>query len=589
MLRGVSWRSIIFALGLIILLLGCSPTQEFTVTPERTLASTDSDLPAATETSFPSPEAPTSTPEPVEPPEHRIGVRLVDGTGEFYDRKTGERFVPRGNNYTRLGPQTHPSGSTQIYHATFDPGVYDAAQTEAVFQEMHDLGYNTVRVFVSQNTIGTDRGLDPAYMDNVIDFLELAEEYRLYVIVTQDWLPGGRYGRILSQDCCEQFNMMNVHFLTQAGLEANTAYFQDFVGYLIEHGAPLEVVLSYQLRNELYFNMDFPPFSFEKGAVQGLNGKNYDMGDPAQKRQMMDDNLVLWLDRIRDAILELDPTALVSVGFFWPQEPNPARIGDPRFINTAPVIRETDLDFIDLHAYPAAELTLQEYVENFGMAGMEEKPVIMGEFGVATADVASVDEAAQALMEWQADSCSYGFDGWLLWSWDIRHNNDFYNAVNDDAQIGRALAPALRPDPCQTVDFDFIQTNLARDKEIRVSAFLPDEPPENAVDGTGEQWGAGAGPPQWIEINLGKSFSVKEIRLTVSQYPEGETTHQIYARGPGQDLQLVHTFQGFTKDKQVLVFEPESPLRDVQYIRVQTVSSPSWVAWKEIEVIQAPE
>jgi len=587
MFRGFSWKFIGFAFGLVFVLLGCSPSENFTVTPQQSLLPTERDQPAATETSLPTMEAPTSTPEAVKPPEHRIGVRVVDGVGEFYDRQTGERFVPRGNNYTQLGPQTHPSGSTQIYHTTFDPGVYDAAQTETVFQEMHDLGYNTVRVFVSQNTIGTDRGLDPAYMDNVIDFLELAEEYQLYVIVTQDWLPGGRYGRILSQDCCEQFTMMNVHFLTPAGLEANTAYFQDFVEYLIEHGAPVEVVLSYQLRNELYFNMDFPPFSFGGGEVQGLNGKTYDMADPAQKRQMMDDNLVLWLDRIRDAILELDPTALVSVGFFWPQEPNPARVDDPRYINTAPVLWESELDFFDLHAYPASELSLEEYVENFGMAGMEEKPIIMGEFGVATADMSSVDAAAQMMMEWQASSCQYGFDGWLLWSWDIRENKDFFSAKSDEGQIGKALAPFFRPDPCQIKVFDFIKTNIARGKDVRVSAYLPGEPPENAVDGTGAQWGAGAGPRQWIELNLGKTYSIQKLRLTVSQTPAGETTHQIYVRGPGESLRLVHTFEEFTKDKKELVFEPESALRDVQYLRVVTVKSPSWVAWKEIEIIQA--
>ena len=30
--------------------------------------------------------------------EHRIGIRLVDGNGEFYNRLSGERFTPRGTN-----------------------------------------------------------------------------------------------------------------------------------------------------------------------------------------------------------------------------------------------------------------------------------------------------------------------------------------------------------------------------------------------------------------------------------------------------------------------------------------------------------
>lgn len=37
-------------------------------------------------------------------PDHRIGIRVVNGVGEFYDRKTNKKFVPRGNNYIRLSP-----------------------------------------------------------------------------------------------------------------------------------------------------------------------------------------------------------------------------------------------------------------------------------------------------------------------------------------------------------------------------------------------------------------------------------------------------------------------------------------------------
>jgi len=553
------------------------------------LAPTDRDLPDSQETSFPSPEEPTSPTEPVEPPEHCIGIRIEEGRGEFFDRKTGETFVPRGNNYTRLDPQTRAIGGTHVYHSTFDPGLYSPSEIETAFQAMKELEYNTVRVFISQNTISTGGGLKAAYIENVIDFLELAQEYELFVVFTEDWLPGGRYLEILSEDCCETFTMMNVHFMTPAGLEANQAYFRDFVGYLVNHNAPVEMVLSYQLRNELYFDMNFPPLSFDSGQITALNGETYDMADPEQKRLMADESMVLWMDSVRDAIREVDPTALVSVGFFWPQEPNPAREGDPRYINSAPAIWESELDFINLHAYPAADLNLKEYAENFAINGMEEKPIIMGEFGVATASVSTLDTAVTTLMDWQVESCQYWFDGWLLWSWDIYENNDFYSALSDEGQIGRTLSPAVRPDPCQPSDLDFIATNLALHKPVKVSAFLPEEPPENAVDGTGEQWGAGASPPQWIEVNLQNPSTVQKIRLTISQYPEEETTHQVYARGPDEALQLVRAFEGFTRDKQVLVFEPDTPLQEVQYIRVVTVSSPSWVAWKEIEVFGGTE
>lgn len=404
--------------------------------------------PAASGTEAPATVPAASTATPAAGPEHRIGVRVVDGVGEFYDRQTGEKFVPRGNNYIRLDPQKREDGSTQVYHSVFDPGLYDKPEITTAFQQMHALGYNTVRVFVSQNTIGTDTGLSEDYMNNVIDFLELAKEYDLYVIITQDWLPGGRYGRILGRDCCDTFNMMNAHFLPQAGLDANLAYFQDFIWYLIRHDAPIEMIFSYELRNELFFDMNFPPLSLTSGQVTALDGQTYDMSSTEDKKRMIDSNMVLWMDTIRDAIREIDPTALVSVGFFWPQEPNRTRVGDERYVDSEPAIWDSQLDFVDLHPYPGQDLTLPQYVENFGINGMQEKPIIMGEFGV-TSNGHSLTEAANMLVDWQVQSCQYGFDGWLLWSWDIYENHDFYSARTGNGQIGQALAPVNRPDPCQ--------------------------------------------------------------------------------------------------------------------------------------------
>jgi hypothetical protein len=70
--------------------------------------------------------APTIAVEPPQPPfEHRIGIRVVEGVGEYYDRQTGEKFMPRGNNYIRLAEQHSPSGETISYHSTFNLRLYD--------------------------------------------------------------------------------------------------------------------------------------------------------------------------------------------------------------------------------------------------------------------------------------------------------------------------------------------------------------------------------------------------------------------------------------------------------------------------------
>ena len=172
--------------------------------------------------------------------------------------------------------------------------------------------------------------------------------------------------------------------------------------------------------------------------------------------------MVYWIDQVRAAILEADPTALVGVGFFHPQTPNPTRLGDPRFIETRPAIWESSADFIDLHAYPGVELNLQQLVENYKIEGMETRPIILGEFGAFKFAYPSVDDAARALVELQVESCGYGFDGWLLWTWDTDEQPELYNGLSPsprtplppgssptaEGAINAALSPVNRPDPC---------------------------------------------------------------------------------------------------------------------------------------------
>jgi hypothetical protein len=512
---------------------------------------------------------------------------VVTGTGEFYDRVTGERFVPRGNNFARLAPQRREDGSTQTYHSVFDPGEYDPVDVAGHLARMHAEGYNVVRVFVSQNTIGAPAGgLSPEYMENVADFLRLAGENGIYVILTQDWLPGGTYGAAIGQDCCDLFNFNNAQNLPAGAVKAYQLYYADFIDTLRTIGAHTDYIFSYELRNEFYFDANYPPLSLASGNVRTANGNTYDMSSSAEKSKMLDENVSYWINSIREAILEIDPSALVSIGFFVPQAPNPARRGDARLSVTEPAIWNSEADFIDLHAYPGAELNLRQHVENFGLKGMQEKPVILGEFGANIHSYPSAESAARALMDWQIESCEYGFDGWLLWTWDLPEQHEFYNALSGSGEIDAALAPAKRPDPCEPGQSSATGSNLALAANVRASGALVGEPATHAIDGLpGTTWNSGAGPPQWIEIDLGRPSSIQTIMLTVAQFPAGATRHVIYVRRSGSNLALVHTFSGETTDGAFLEFSPAEPLTDVQFVRIVTTESPSWVSWRDIEVI----
>jgi hypothetical protein len=69
--------------------------------------------------------------------EHRIGVRQVGGVGEFYDKQTGETFIPRGANYAFV-----PAGGSYT-NLLLRVNTYDPQRTRDDFSRLAGLGYNT--------------------------------------------------------------------------------------------------------------------------------------------------------------------------------------------------------------------------------------------------------------------------------------------------------------------------------------------------------------------------------------------------------------------------------------------------------------
>jgi hypothetical protein len=288
---------------------------------------------------------------------------------------------------------------------------------------------------------------------------------------------------------------------------------------------------------------------------------------------------------MKEEILIHDPTTLVTMGFFTPEIAAPGW-----YVETVSLLERADLDYFDFHWYPGAA-SFEEHAQRFGMIGYDEKPIVLGEYGSFRHIYAEIDSAARAAIETAAESCLYGFDGWLYWTYypsDPSVGDGTWGLVDDDDFMLNLFAPVNQPDICTPVEVP--NNNLAYGKPVTASRSLPEEPPENAVDDSaGTQWGAGDGPVQWIQIDLDGSYRVTEIRLLVAQYPAGNTVHRVQVRSSGSDEYLtVHEFNGSTNDNDWLIFTPEMPLEDVAQIRIQTIASPSWVAWKEIQVYGEP-
>lgn len=140
--------------------------------------------------------------------------------------------------------------------------------------------------------------------------------------------------------------------------------------------------------------------------------------------------------------------------------------------------------------------------------------------------------------------------------------------------------------------------NIALNAVATASATLSGSSPALAVDGDFRTfWSAGAVGPQWIEISLPGPSVVQFVKLSVAQSPAGITEHTVRLIENDQSLTLgVRT--EFTTDGQQLTFSRphvDDPTGGwpafqgpVTKVRIETTSSTSWVAWREIEVIGFP-
>ncbi|OLP20358.1 hypothetical protein BST81_01085 [Leptolyngbya sp. 'hensonii'] len=108
--------------------------------------------------------------------------------------------------------------------------------------------------------------------------------------------------------------------------------------------------------------------------------------------------------------------------------------------------------------------------------------------------------------------------------------------------------------------------------------------PDKAIDGDNNTgWNSGNVPwfsPQWIEIDLGQASTINQITGFVDQWPSGYTKHNIYLDGI-----FNFTWEGDTAYSSLLSYIFQSPVT-AQKVKIETTISPSWVGWKEFQILQ---
>jgi F5/8 type C domain len=503
------------------------------------------------------------------PNRHWIGVRDVAGGQQLFDRRTGDAFVPRGASLLMKVRE-----SNQVSSGLFRPSDWNPDKVIKELGRIARRGYNTVRVFIDlckKDCISTPNGsIRAAYAENVAAFLDIATEFGLVVFLASNDVPDRGYSNRLP--CCSPFGgYRNSLWLTDEGHDLLVEYWTEVVRAVKREGASMRNVI-YEIQQEQFLLADVEPLSLGSGLVATADGESYDMGVPADKTAMVESNTLLGARRVRAAIRRLDPGALVTMGFF-------AQF-DNRLVPSRAMLEDSTIDLVDLHLYPGVGQGLEEQVDAIGLTDAVEKPVVMGEFGAFRFASPNPRVASYQLAHWQADSCAFGFAGWLVWLWAPR-DGEVYGAREGAGPIARILSPDERPNPCNAAG---VPSNVAPLGTATASASLADQPPEAAIDDlAGTSWSAGADAPQSIEVDLGAEVSIDELYLFVSQFPAGATHHRLLLAGANHVFALAAEFQGSTADGDVLRFRPASPIV-ARYVRVETVSSPSWVSWREIQV-----
>ncbi|MEI7744352.1 MAG: discoidin domain-containing protein, partial [Chloroflexota bacterium] len=115
-------------------------------------------------------------------------------------------------------------------------------------------------------------------------------------------------------------------------------------------------------------------------------------------------------------------------------------------------------------------------------------------------------------------------------------------------------------------------------------------PVAHAADGAiDNMWNSGGYAPAWVELDLGRNTRLTGVKLLPSQLPNvADTLHRIYGRVDGSRTEvLLAELKGTTQDN-TWIEATFAKMQRIRYIRVATVTSPSWIAWREIR-LQGPD
>lgn len=412
--------------------------------------------------------------------------RISVSSGDFI--RNGVTWNPAGMNYTKVKTiswnQYDSYGNfvgtlSDDSHSTLLVNSFNATNVANAFSSISYDGYNSVRVMINSEGIGTadsttyygiagpymngvnhKYGLYIPYMNNVISMLQEANSHGLYVIVCLNYIPYNNYyqsGLSKPSDGNNGFYIddINLLYMYEPFISAKENYIKNFIQYIIdEDPALLSTILSYDFMNEINVTTVAPPFSRTE-SIATADGLIYNMSDDAQRQQCVDSNIVNWANRCMSALTSKDSSGMGNLSLFTfraiglPNGGNGVHslTSDKRYPARPTTLSiYSNIKFIDMHLYPNgsgytidSDLSSSEY----NYINKARTPLILGEFGGVTTVYSTIESAAYAMKDLK-NYCknSLGFKGWLFWTWDS-NQVEWYNAVQNSGAINGQLAPSV--------------------------------------------------------------------------------------------------------------------------------------------------
>lgn len=399
----------------------------------------------------------------------KIKIQSSDGGAYFAYGDTNEKFVPLGGNYMGLRSGDH---STFDAATTFTEADYDSLKAEAMMKHLALNGGNFIRVFLIGRTsmnpgisgdpaydINDERyyyeGLYKPYMENVTDFLRLAQKYGIYVMLAlgDGEVPSNAYYLALQGGQALGRNGM---YFTENGINARKIYASNVAKYLKNYASDcINAVLSVEVQNEFCVYGEQAPFNMTSGNWTSADGKKYDMSNPDAREEAYKNGVTYYINTVTAAIKEILPDMLVNEGTFTRNIVGnndaygiPASSsGDARYPATLDTYLSTDIDFIDLHIYFAAvkgntvlssftdDLTYMNFYKKTTQNLLKKKCILMGEFGPDTRNFPTYEEAHESWTQTVRLAKEAGFAGFAAWTLESHNQISCWNLMTEDGSF----------------------------------------------------------------------------------------------------------------------------------------------------------